>query len=104
MKKFIYFLPNPLLFLIELNITNKNKSIITVTNAIATFSISLFFLSIIVIISLLLENKIYCRKYYKPLTDTPISVDFYNKIVCVSCTIDMNKNDIDKILAVIKQI
>ena len=56
------------------------------------------------IISLLLENKIYCRKYYKPLTDTPIAVDFYNKIVCVSCTIDMNKNDIDKILAVIKQI
>ena len=56
------------------------------------------------IISLLLENKIYCRKYYKPLYDTPIAMDFYKKIICISCTTDMNKKDIDRILAVIRQI
>ena len=53
------------------------------------------------IISELLENKIYSRKYYNPLIDTPVSVLFYNKIVCIPCTIDMTTADIDKIVRII---
>jgi len=54
------------------------------------------------IISALSENKIYSRKYYNPLLDTPISVSFYNKIVCIPCTIDMTVDDIDNIVRIIK--
>ena len=54
------------------------------------------------IISSLLSNKIYCRKYYTPLVDTPVATDFFNKIVCISCTIDMDKKDIDRIVRIIR--
>jgi dTDP-4-amino-4,6-dideoxygalactose transaminase len=56
------------------------------------------------IITNLLENKIYTRKYYNPLTDTPVSVSFYNNIVCIPCMIDMTTVDIDKIVGIIKNI
>jgi dTDP-4-amino-4,6-dideoxygalactose transaminase len=56
------------------------------------------------VISLLLENKIYCRKYYNPLMDTSVATEFFNKIVCISCTIDMNKKDIDRIIEIIMSI
>lgn len=53
------------------------------------------------IIASLLENKIYSRKYYNPLIDVPVSTCFYNKIVCIPCTIDMTMNHIDKIIDII---
>lgn len=54
------------------------------------------------IISALLENKIYSRKYYNPLVDAPTSVSFFNRIVCIPCTIDMTTDDIDNIVRIIK--
>jgi len=46
----------------------------------------------------LLENNIFCRKYYHPLENTPNAVKIYNSILCIPCTKDMNKNNIDTIL------
>jgi len=53
------------------------------------------------IITSLLANKIYSRKYYNPLIESPVSVSFYQKIVCIPCTIDMKSEDIDKIVTII---
>jgi dTDP-4-amino-4,6-dideoxygalactose transaminase len=50
----------------------------------------------------LLENKIFCRKYYHPLENTPNAVKIYNSILCIPCTKDMNKYDIDTILNLIE--
>ena len=47
------------------------------------------------------ENNIFCRKYYVPLIDTLIATKFYNHILCIPCNIDMNFEDIDKILDII---
>lgn len=44
------------------------------------------------------ENNIFCRKYYNPLKNTPKTVEFFDKILCVPCTKDMTENDIDKII------
>ena len=52
----------------------------------------------------LLENNIFCRKYYNPLKDTPKTLDFFNKILCIPCTKDMTFEDIDKIIDLIKHI
>jgi dTDP-4-amino-4,6-dideoxygalactose transaminase len=49
----------------------------------------------------LLDNGIYCRKYYNPLENTPSAMDMYNRIVCISFTIDMTIRDIDRILEII---
>ena len=49
----------------------------------------------------LLDNGIYCRKYYNPLENTPSAMDMYNRIVCISFTIDMTIWDIDRILEII---
>ena len=46
----------------------------------------------------LLDNGIYCRKYYNPLENTPIAIDMYNRIVCISFTVDMTQKDIDMIV------
>lgn len=56
------------------------------------------------VIEKLLENDIYCRKYYNPLENTHIATDFYNKIVCISFTVDMTISDIDKIVDIILKI
>ena len=53
------------------------------------------------IIKSLLDNSIYCRKYYNPLEQTPVAVDIYNQIVCVSFTVDMTISDIDRIIEII---
>ena len=53
------------------------------------------------LITSLLQNKIYSRKYYNPLSETPMALEFYSKIVCIPCTIDMNRDDIDKIISII---
>jgi dTDP-4-amino-4,6-dideoxygalactose transaminase len=50
----------------------------------------------------LLANTIYCRKYYNPLIPSPIATKIYDNIVCISCTVDMTKGDIDKIVNIIQ--
>jgi dTDP-4-amino-4,6-dideoxygalactose transaminase len=49
----------------------------------------------------LLEENIYCRKYYHPLKSLPNSQYIYDHILCVPCTIDMTTQDIDNILDII---
>jgi dTDP-4-amino-4,6-dideoxygalactose transaminase len=49
----------------------------------------------------LLDNGIYCRKYYNPLENTPNAIDMYNRIVCISFTVDMTQKDIDMIVEII---
>jgi dTDP-4-amino-4,6-dideoxygalactose transaminase len=49
----------------------------------------------------ILEQHIFCRKYYHPLKNLPNSQYIYNHILCVPCTIDMTTHDIDKILDII---
>lgn len=51
----------------------------------------------------MLDNDIFCRKYYHPLKKTKNSVIIYNKILCLPCTIDMTINDIDFIINIILQ-
>ena len=43
----------------------------------------------------LLENNIFCRKYYHPLKNTQNAVDIYQKILCLPCNVDIAKKDID---------
>ena len=56
------------------------------------------------IIASLMANKIYSRKYYNPLIESPVSVTFFQKILCIPCTIDMKKEDIDQILHILTEI
>jgi dTDP-4-amino-4,6-dideoxygalactose transaminase len=49
----------------------------------------------------LLDNNIFCRKYYNPLKKTTKTMEIYNKILCIPCTKDMIENDIDKIFNII---
>ena len=49
----------------------------------------------------LLDNNIFCRKYYNPLKNTPTTMKIYNRILCVPCTKDMSESDIDKIIDLI---
>jgi len=48
--------------------------------------------------SLKMKN-VFCRKYYFPLLNTPISVKFFNAVLCVPCTIDMTLETIDMIFS-----
>jgi len=50
----------------------------------------------------LLENDIFCRKYYHPLKETRNTLEIYNKILCIPCTVDMKKENIDYIIQLIK--
>jgi dTDP-4-amino-4,6-dideoxygalactose transaminase len=50
----------------------------------------------------LLENDIFCRKYYHPLKETKKTVEIYNKILCLPCNVDMTKENIDFIINIIK--
>ena len=47
------------------------------------------------------EKGIYCRKYYKPLVSSQVADLFYNDIICLPCTMDMNEKDIDNIISII---
>ena len=49
----------------------------------------------------LLDNDIFCRKYYHPLTQTKNTVEIFNKILCLPCTVDMVNKDIDLIINII---
>jgi dTDP-4-amino-4,6-dideoxygalactose transaminase len=54
------------------------------------------------IIKELLNHNIYCRKYYNPLIASSVATKFYDNIICISLTVDMNIEDIDKIVHLIK--
>jgi dTDP-4-amino-4,6-dideoxygalactose transaminase len=49
----------------------------------------------------LLENNIFCRKYYYPLKNTKNAINLYNNILCLPCTIDLTFDDIDNIFKII---
>lgn len=49
----------------------------------------------------LLENGIFCRKYYHPLVETKNSKNIYDKILCLPCNIDMTFKNIDLIIALL---
>ena len=51
----------------------------------------------------LLENNIFCRKYYHPLKKTKNTIEIYNKILCLPCTVDMTKKSIDFKIIIIKK-
>ncbi len=50
----------------------------------------------------LLQNNIYCRKYYTPLDSSVKANKLYNSILCISLTKDMYISDIDLIIRLIK--
>ena len=51
----------------------------------------------------LLQNGIFCKKYYKPLDMSKNnSVILYNRILCIPCNIDMIEPDIDRIFSLIE--
>ena len=45
----------------------------------------------------LLENNIFCRKYYHPLNDAKNANLLFEHILCISCTTEMTFTDIDNI-------
>ena len=45
----------------------------------------------------LLNNHIFCRKYYYPLKKTEVSEQLFNSILCVPCTTEMTTDCIDTI-------
>jgi dTDP-4-amino-4,6-dideoxygalactose transaminase len=50
----------------------------------------------------LLENNIYCRKYYYPLKNTKVACEIFDSILCISFTTETTKEDIDKIFELVK--
>jgi dTDP-4-amino-4,6-dideoxygalactose transaminase len=50
----------------------------------------------------LLENNVMARKYYEPLTPTPIANDLFYNILCIPCNVDMGYSDIDMIISILK--
>ena len=49
----------------------------------------------------LMEEGIFCRKYYHPLENTPNCVKMYHQILCIPCTTDMTEENINIILDII---
>jgi len=49
----------------------------------------------------LLDNDIFCRKYYYPLKNTKNTLYIYNKILCLPCHIDMTTQDIDTLIDIL---
>ena len=47
------------------------------------------------------ENNIFCKKYYKPLDNSIVANNLYNRIICIPLHIDMNNNDIDRIIDIL---
>ena len=50
----------------------------------------------------ILEASIFCRKYYHPLKELPISKLIYDHILCIPCNLDIEKKDIDFVLDIIQ--
>ena len=51
----------------------------------------------------LLENNIYCRKYYYPLKNTKVACEIFDSILCISFTTETTKENIDEIFEIVKQ-
>ncbi len=51
-----------------------------------------------------LEQGIYCRKYYDPLADLPVSREIYDRIVCFPCNTNMTHADVQYIIDIIKKV
>ena len=49
----------------------------------------------------LIDRNIECRKYYHPLQNTVNALNIYNNILCIPCTVDMDFEDIEKIIDII---
>ena len=49
----------------------------------------------------ILENDIFCRKYYHPLKNTKNAMTIYNKILCLPCNYDMTIENIDLLISII---
>ena len=49
----------------------------------------------------LLDNNIFCRKYYYPLKNTKIACEIFNSILCITFTTEMTKDNIDEIFEII---
>ena len=49
----------------------------------------------------LLDNNIYCRKYYYPLKNTKVACEIFDSILCISFTTEMTKENIDEIFEII---
>ena len=52
-------------------------------------------------INKILTDGIFCRKYYVPLNATTYAMNIYNKILCLPCNLDINKNIIDRYIELI---
>ena len=52
----------------------------------------------------LLENNIFCRKYYHPLNEAKHANMVFDQILCIPCTTEMTTTDIDKIIKVIQSV
>jgi dTDP-4-amino-4,6-dideoxygalactose transaminase len=50
----------------------------------------------------LLDNNIFCRKYYYPLKNTKIACEIFNSILCITFTTEMTKDNIDEIFEIFK--
>ena len=50
----------------------------------------------------LLENDIFCRKYYYPLKNTKVACEIFDSILCISFTTEMTKENIDEIFELVK--
>lgn len=49
----------------------------------------------------MLENDIFCRKYYHPLKDTKQAMDIFNRILCLPCNVDMSFQKIYLLISII---
>ena len=49
----------------------------------------------------LLENNIYCRKYYYPLKNTKVACEIFDSILCISFTTETTKEDVDRIFEIL---
>lgn len=51
----------------------------------------------------LIQNKVFCRKYYKPLDNSAIAQKLYYHILCIPCHVNMELKDIDYIVNIIEK-
>ncbi len=42
-----------------------------------------------------LDKGVVCHKYYRPLIETPVASDFYNRILCLPLHYDLTEKDMD---------
>ena len=47
------------------------------------------------------EDNIFCKKYYKPLNNSIIANNLYDRIICIPLHIDMCYDDIDRVIKIL---